>query len=247
MIDTHCHVLNIEYNNIDDIINRSNNDLIIVSGYDQKSNRDVVDIVNKYNNIYGTLGFHPSDEEKFNDEEYKYIKDNLKNPKIIGIGEIGLDYYYGKDNKVNQIKLFKILLDLAQEENMPVVIHTRDAAQDTMDILKNYDLKVDIHCFSYSLDVAKECVKRGYRLGIGGVITFKNSKKLVEVVENIPIENILLETDSPYLTPEPFRGKKNEPYYLKYVVEKISEIKNIDSYELIKITNLNARNQFNLK
>ena len=142
--------------------------------------------------------------------------------------------------------MFKSLLDLAQLENISVVIHTRDAAQDTMNILKNYKLKVDIHCFGYSLEIAKECIKRGYRLGIGGVLTFKNSKKLVEIVSNIPIENILLETDSPYLTPEPFRGKKNEPFYLSYVIDKISEIKKISIDEVKKITTKNAKEQFDL-
>ena len=149
-------------------------------------------------------------------------------------------------NKEKQIKMFKSLLDLAQSENISVVIHTRDAAQDTMNILKNYKLKVDIHCFGYSLEIAKECIKRGYKLGIGGVLTFKNSKKLVEIVSNIPIENILLETDSPYLTPEPFRGKKNEPFYLSYVIDKISKIKKISIDEVKKITTKNAKEQFDL-
>ena len=220
--------------------------IMIISGYDSISNRNVIDIVKKYKNVYGTLGFHPSEVDKFSEEEFNYIKNNINNSKIVGIGEIGLDYHYGSNNKEKQIKMFKSLLDLAQSENISVVIHTRDAAQDTMNILKNYKLKVDIHCFGYSLEIAKECIKRGYRLGIGGVLTFKNSKKLVEIVSNIPIENILLETDSPYLTPEPFRGKKNEPFYLSYVIDKISEIKKISIDEVKKITTKNAKEQFDL-
>lgn len=246
IIDTHCHVIDLEYDNIDEIINRFKDNIMIISGYDSISNRNVVDIVKKYKNVYGTLGFHPSEVDKFNDEEFNYIKNNINNSKIVGIGEIGLDYHYGLNNKEKQIKMFKSLLDLAQSENISVVIHTRDAAQDTMNILKNYKLKVDIHCFGYSLEIAKECIKRGYRLGIGGVLTFKNSKKLVEIVSNIPIENILLETDSPYLTPEPFRGKKNEPFYLSYVIDKISEIKKISIDEVKKITTKNAKEQFDL-
>lgn len=246
IIDTHCHVIDLEYDNIDEIINRFKDNIMIISGYDSISNRNVVDIVKKYKNVYGTLGFHPSEVDKFSEEEFNYIKNNINNSKIVGIGEIGLDYHYGSNDKEKQIKMFKSLLDLAQSENISVVIHTRDAAQDTMNILKNYKLKVDIHCFGYSLEIAKECIKRGYRLGIGGVLTFKNSKKLVEIVSNIPIENILLETDSPYLTPEPFRGKKNEPFYLSYVIDKISKIKKISIDEVKKITTKNAKEQFDL-
>ncbi len=246
VIDTHCHVIDLEYDNIDEIINRFKDNIMIISGYDSISNRNVIDIVKKYKNVYGTLGFHPSEVDKFSEEDFNYIKNNINNSKIVGIGEIGLDYHYGSNNKEKQIKMFKSLLDLAQSENISVVIHTRDAAQDTMNILKNYKLKVDIHCFGYSLEIAKECIKRGYKLGIGGVLTFKNSKKLVEIVSNIPIENILLETDSPYLTPEPFRGKKNEPFYLSYVIDKISEIKKISIDEVKKITTKNAKEQFDL-
>lgn len=246
IIDTHCHVIDLEYDNIDEIINRFKDNIMIISGYDSISNRNVIDIVKKYKNVYGTLGFHPSEVDKFSEEDFNYIKNNINNSKIVGIGEIGLDYHYGSNDKEKQIKMFKSLLDLAQSENISVVIHTRDAAQDTMNILKNYKLKVDIHCFGYSLEIAKECIKRGYRLGIGGVLTFKNSKKLVEIVSNIPIENILLETDSPYLTPEPFRGKKNEPFYLSYVIDKISEIKKISIDEVKKITTKNAKEQFDL-
>lgn len=246
IIDTHCHVIDLEYDNIEAIINRFKDNIMIISGYDPLSNRNVVDIVKKYKNVYGTLGFHPSEVDKFNEDEFNYIKNNINNPKIVGIGEIGLDYHYGSNDKEKQIKMFKSLLDLAQSENISVVIHTRDAAQDTMNILKNYKLNIDIHCFSYSLEIARECIKRGYRLGIGGVLTFKNSKKLVEIVSSIPIENILLETDSPYLTPEPFRGKKNEPFYLSYVIDKISEIKKISIDEVKKITTKNAIEQFDL-
>lgn len=246
IIDTHCHVIDLEYDNIDEIINRFKDNIMIISGYDSISNRNVIDIVKKYKNVYGTLGFHPSEVGKFSEEDFNYIKNNINNSKIVGIGEIGLDYHYGSNDKEKQIKMFKSLLDLAQSENISVVIHTRDAAQDTMNILKNYKLNVDIHCFGYSLEIAKECIKRGYRLGIGGVLTFKNSKKLVEIVSNIPIENILLETDSPYLTPEPFRGKKNEPFYLSYVIDKISEIKKISIDEVKKITTKNAKEQFDL-
>ena len=246
IVDTHCHVIGLEYDNIDLIINRFKDNIMIISGYDSLSNRNVIDIVKKYRNVYGTLGFHPSKADQFNEAEFNYIKENINNSKIVGIGEIGLDYHYESINKEKQIEMFKSLLNLAKDMHVSVVIHTRDAAQDTMNILKNYNLNIDIHCFSYSLEIAKECIKRGYKLGIGGVLTFKNSKKLVEIVSNIPIESILLETDSPYLTPEPFRGKKNEPIYLDYVINKISEIKGISVDEVKKITTKNAIKQFDL-
>lgn len=246
IIDTHCHVLNCEYDDIDSVIKRFSNNIMIVSGYDSNSNKEVINIVNKYKNVYGTLGFHPSEVDSFNENELIYIKNNLSNPKIVGIGEIGLDYHYGSENKEKQIIMFDKLLSLAKDNKMPVVIHTRDAAFDTMEILKNYNLKVDIHCFSYSLDIAKECIKRGYKLGIGGVVTFKNAKKLLDVLSSIPLDNILLETDCPYLTPEPFRKYKNEPFYLNYTAQKIAEIKGISLDDVIKITTKNAVSQFDL-
>lgn len=246
IIDTHCHILKCEYDDIDSVIKRFGNNIIIISGYDSESNREVIDIVNKYSNVYGTLGYHPSEVNSFNLEEYNFILNNLNNPKIVGIGEIGLDYYYGSDNKEKQIEMFKSLLDLACKYNKPVVIHTRDASLDTMDVLKAYDLKVDIHCFSYSLEVARECIKRGYKLGIGGVITFKNAKKLIDVVKEIPLSSILLETDSPYLTPEPFRGSKNEPIYLEYIIKQIAIIKDTSIEEVVKVSTDNAISQFDL-
>lgn len=246
LIDTHCHILKCEYEDVDFIIKKFGNNIMIVSGYDDITNREVIDLVNKYPNVYGMLGFHPSEYKKFNVGELNYIRKNLSNPKIVGIGEIGLDYHYEIDSKSKQVEMFKQLLDLAEEKCIPVTIHSREAALDTMEILKDYNLKVTMHCYSYSLEVAKILLKRNYMFGIGGVITFKNSKNLVEVVKNIPIENILLETDSPYLTPEPFRGCKNDCSYLEYVAKKIAELKEISYESVVKITTENAIKQFDL-
>ena len=200
MIDTHCHIDC--YEDVEDIIN-SFDGIIITSGYDDKSNLKVIDLVNKYPNVYGTLGIHP--EEVDNDYNIDIVINNLSNPKIVGIGEIGLDYYYTKDNIDKQKELFIKQLDLAQEYNLPIVVHSRDAIEDTYNILKNYNLKGSIHCFSSSLEMARKFIDLGYKIGVGGVITFKNGKKLREVVDGISISDILTETDSPYLSPEPFK------------------------------------------
>lgn len=248
VIDTHCHLDKEDYENLDEIINNMKDNLMIASGVDLKTSLNVIELCNKYDNIYGTIGYHPTELDEYTDDNLKIIEANLSNPKIVGIGEIGLDYHYGKENKDLQIKVFISQLDLARKYKLPVVIHSRDAAEDTLEILKNYtDLKIDMHCFSYSKEIAKQLIKMGVKIGVGGVLTFKNSLKLKEIVNEIDLNNILLETDSPYLTPVPFRGQKNQPIYVKYVAEEIAKIKNITIEEVEKTTTLNAVSQFDLK
>ena len=245
LIDTHCHLSYEDYENLDEII-KNMNGIMIASGCSDKTNKEVLELVNKYPNVYGTLGIHPEEINNITEKSFKIIENNINNPKIVAIGEIGLDYYWVKDNKEEQIKLFKKQLDLATKYNKPVVIHTRDSVQDAYDILKEYKLKGTIHCFSSSLEMAREFIKIGYKIGIGGVVTFKNSMKLQDIVKNIDLKDILLETDSPYLTPEPYRGKRNNPSMVYYVAKKISEIKNIDIDEVINITGENAIREFDL-
>ena len=220
LIDTHCHI---SMSDIDSINNMDG--IMITAGCDDETNKEVIELVKKYPNVYGVLGIHPEEIDKITDSSFKFIEDNLSNKKIVGIGEIGLDYYWRSDNKEKQKEVFERQLELAEKYNLPVVIHSRDAIQDTYDIVSKYKLRGSIHCFSSSLEMAKEFVKLGYKIGVGGTITFKNSKKLQEIVQVIDIENILLETDSPYLSPEPFRGRKNEPKNVYYVAKKIAEIK----------------------
>lgn len=239
MIDTHCHIDCCE--DVEDIIN-SFDGIIITSGYDDKSNLKVIDLVNKYPNVYGTLGIHP--EEVDNDYNLDIVINNLDNPKIVGIGEIGLDYHYTKDNIDKQKELFIKQLDIANTYNLPIVVHSRDAIEDTYNILKNYNLKGSIHCFSSSLEMARKFIDFGYKIGVGGVITFKNGKKLREVVVGISINDILTETDSPYLSPEPFRGKENNPSNVYYVVKEIASIKGISSEEVENITMKSAKEVF---
>lgn len=246
LIDTHCHLSYNDYDNLDEII-KNMDGIMIASGCDDKTNKEVLELVSKYNNVYGTLGIHPQEIDKLNENSFNFIEDNLNNPKIVAIGEIGLDYYWVKDNIDKQKEIFEYQLNLATKYNKPIVVHSREAIQDTYDILKKYNLKGSIHCFSSSLEMAKEFIKLGYKIGVGGTVTFKNSKKLQEIVKEIDLKDILLETDSPYLSPEPFRGKRNKPSNVYFVAQKISELKNIDIKEILDITSKNAIQEFDLK
>ncbi len=245
LIDTHCHLSNDDYDNLDEII-KNMDGIMIASGCNNKTNKEVLELVDKYPNVYGTLGIHPEEIKSVTEESFKIIEDNITNPKIVAVGEIGLDYYWVKDNKEEQISLFKKQLEIATKYNKAIVVHSRDSIKDTYDILKNYKLKGSIHCFSSSLEMAKEFIKLGYKIGIGGVVTFKNSTKLQEIVKEIDLENILLETDSPYLSPEPFRGKKNEPSKTIYVAKQISSLKSVKLDDVLNITSENAISLFDL-
>ena len=250
LIDTHCHLSYEDYDDIDLVIkeNRDNGiDKIIVSACTKASIIECLEYVNKYKDVYLTIGFHPSETDSYTKNEILFLKDIVKkNKKIVGIGEIGLDYHYGKEDVLIQQEMFREQMTLALELNLPVVIHSRDATEDTINILKEFPkVKGVIHCFSGSVETAKIYVGMGYKIGIGGVITFKNSK-LYEVVASIGIDNIVLETDSPYLTPEPYRGKKNSSKYLIYVAEKVSKILNLSSENVAIETTKNACGMFDL-
>ena len=240
MVDTHCHLFFEDYPDIDDVIKRMDNNIMVVSGVDDASNREVLEICARYDNVYGTLGIHPESVDDSYDLDF--IRNHINDPKIVGIGEIGLD------NRDAQISLFSKQIEIALEFNKPIVVHSRDAINDTYDIIKKYGIghMTDIHCFSSSLEMAHEFVKLGCKLGIGGVLTFKNSR-LKEVVSGIDISNLILETDSPYMTPEPFRGKRNEPYNILYVAQKISEIKNISLDDVLRITSKNSFDLFDFR
>lgn len=248
MIDTHCHLFKEYYDNIEDIINKMKDNIIIVSGTNDEDNKEVINLCNKYSNVYGTIGIHPTEIDKISENSFEFIENNLKNPKIVGIGEIGLDYYWKNDNKEEQKNIFIRQIELAKKYNKAIVIHSREAISDTYDILNEYakGLKIDIHCFSGSVEMANKFINIGCLLGVGGVLTFKNNVKLVEVIKNVELNKLLLETDSPFLSPEPLRGKRNEPYNIIYVASKIAEIKNVSVEEVLKITTSNAISQFDL-
>ena len=245
MIDTHCHLNYTDYNDLDAVIKHMSGNYMITSGADQKSNLEVLDIVNKYDNVYGTIGYHPEELDSY---DISFLEKHINDKKIVGIGEIGLDYHNGKDNADNQKKYFIEQIKLAQKYNKPIVIHSRDASEDTLEILKKYlgNTKAIMHCYSYSLETAKELIKMNVMLGIGGVVTFKNVKNLIQVVKEIPLSNFVLETDSPFLTPEPYRGTNNEPYNIYYVGLKIAQIKNISQEEVFKETTKNAKKIYNI-
>ncbi len=244
-VDTHCHIDDGEYEVYLNSATNQNVKIVVTASEDLNSSFLNVRMSNKFPNVFTCIGVHPSNAVDFKISKISEFKELLDNKKVVAIGEIGLDYYYGKENKEVQIRIFRNFLELAQSYNKPVVIHSRDAVKDTIDILKEYRVKGIIHCFSGSLEVAKEYIKMGFMLGIGGVITFKNSK-LGEVVKELPLESIVLETDSPYLAPEPYRGKKNESKYIPIIAEKISEVKEISVDEVMRITTKNAIKLFNI-
>lgn len=251
-IDTHCHLSNEDYEDIDLILkeNRENGiDKIIISGCDRKSIDESIKFSLKYNDIFLTLGYHPSEALITTSSDLEELENLISsgNLKIVGIGEIGLDYHYGKEDINLQKDLFRKQMKIASKYNLPVVIHSRDATEDTINILKEFpDVTGDIHCFSGSVETAKVYIRMGYKIGIGGVVTFKNSN-LSKVVEAIGLANILLETDSPYLAPVPFRGKINSSKYIPLIAEKIAEILNVSVNEVSKVTLINTNTLFDLK
>ena len=250
IIDTHCHISNEDYENKEEIIKNMENNIMIVSTASPKDIEEVVNLCETHKNIYGTLGIHPEFADTYKDEDLQKLEKYLTHPKIVGIGEIGLDYHYTKENKEKQKELFIKQINLANKYQKTIVIHSRDAIEDTYNIIekyKNKNIKCNMHCFSGSLEMAERFVKLGVKLGIGGVLTFKNEKKLKEIVHALDIHNFVLETDSPYLTPEPLRGQKNEPRNVKYVAAKISQLKGISYAKTLEITTQTAIRQFDLK
>lgn len=208
----------------------------------------VVDLVQKYPFMYAAVGIHPDEVGSLNEERFQQMKELCKQEKVVAVGEIGLDYYWDNESHDLQKEWFVRQLDLARELNLPVLIHSREAAADTMEIMKQHGqgLKGVIHCFSYSKEMAAEYMKMGFYIGVGGVVTFKNARKLKETVQEIPLTSIVLETDCPYLAPVPYRGKRNNSAYIKYVAEEIAEIKGISYEAVVEQTEKNARDLYNL-
>lgn len=218
---------------------------VVNASSDIKSSKASIALSEKYPFFYAAVGVHPHEVENITEADIDELRELSKHPKVVAIGEIGLDYYYDLSPRDLQRHWFKRQLELADELKMPVIIHSRDATQECFDIIKNSNVRNGvIHCYSGSAEMAEEYIKMGFYIGVGGSLTFKNNKKGVETVERIPIEKILIETDSPYLAPVPYRGKRNDSRLLKYVVEKISQIKNIPENDICNITKNNAQNLF---
>lgn len=249
-IDTHCHLGKDYYSNIDKIIKKAiarGVNFIIASGYNKETNKEVLEISKKYNIVYATIGYGPNVAEEIGDIELKLLKEQATEEKVVGIGEIGLDYYRNK-NVIKQKEIFIKQIKIANDLNKPIVVHTRDADVDTYNILNKLRVNKNgvIHCFNSDYLTGKKFIKLGFYLGIGGIITFKNST-LSAVIKKIPIEYIVLETDSPYLAPEPHRGEKNEPSLIEIVAKKIADIKKIEVEDIGVITTSNARGMFDLR
>ena len=220
---------------------------VVNVGASMEGSRRSVSLSEQYEFVYSAVGVHPDEVGELREEDMEWMREQLQKPKVVAVGEIGLDYYWDKEGHDLQKKWFLRQLKLAKELKKPVIIHSREAAADTMELLKaNYhgEMPMVMHCYSYSPEMAEEYLKMGYYIGIGGVVTFKNAKKLKEVVKMLPLDRILLETDCPYLAPEPNRGKRNSSLNLPYVAAAIGELKGVDADEVVRVTNQNAKKMY---
>ena len=248
IIDTHCHIYKSEMENAEEIIKETakNEMHLILNGTDPQSNKEVLELSGKYENVHAALGYFPSFADEITDDDISLLDSQLNNDKVIAVGEIGLDYYHTKDNKDKQKELFKKMLTLADKHDLPVIVHSRKSMQDTYDMLKKHDAVGSMHCYQGSAEMAQEFIKLGFYIGIGGPITHNNNKKIRKTVQKIDIKHMLLETDSPYLSPEEKRGEKNTPLNLKYIIRKIAEELDIKEDEVVEITTENAKKLFKI-
>ena len=251
IFDTHAHyndkAFNEDRTNLLDSFSESGILGVINCGTDIESSKKSTELAEQYDFMYCAVGFHPEDINKADESYLTKIKELAKHEKCVAIGEIGLDYYWVKDNKEEQKRFFEEQLTLANELDLPVIIHSRDAHNDTLEILKKHKPKGVLHCFSGSVEVMNEALKLGMYIGLGGAVTFKNARVPLEVAKSVPLERLLLETDCPYMTPVPFRGKRNQSTYISYVAEKIAEVKNLTKEEVLTAANNNAHKLFCIK
>ena len=252
IIDTHAHYDDEQFDTDRDELLKSMHDggigLIVNAASTLESWGKIQRLTEEYPFVYGAVGIHPDEAGTLTEEHMSEMERLLDLEKIVAVGEIGLDYYWDNESHDVQKKWFIRQLELAKKKDMPVIIHSREAAADTMEIMRGYasGMRAVIHCYSYSVEMAREYVKMGYYIGIGGVVTFKNAKKLVNVVKEIPLTSIVLETDCPYLAPVPYRGKRNSSLYLPYVADKIAEIKGVNIEEVVRQTEENSRMLYDL-
>lgn len=222
---------------------------VINAGSSIATTKTTLSLAQEYPFLYAAVGVHPSDVDDLNEDTYAWLRQQTTLQKTVAVGEIGLDYYWDKEPEVQNAQRywFRRQMELARETNLPVIIHSRDAAADTMEVMKEVraeEIPGVIHCYSYSKEMAQEFIKMGYYIGVGGVVTFKNAKKLKETVEAIPLERILLETDCPYMAPEPHRGTRNDSSNIPFVIAKIAELKGITAEEVERVTEENAGRLF---
>ncbi len=253
LFDTHAHLNAIQYNeDLQEVIDRALNEgvsHIVVVGFDRPTIARAIELAEQYDFIYAAVGWHPVDAVDMTDDDLQMIEELAAHPKVVALGEMGLDYYWDKSPKEIQHDVFRRQIALAKRVKLPIIIHNREATADILQILKEEnaaEVGGIMHCFSGSVEVAKQCIDMNFFISLGGPVTFKNAKKPKEVAAQIPLEHLLIETDCPYLTPHPFRGKRNEPSYVKYVAEAIAEIKGISFEEVAKATTENAKKLFGI-
>ena len=253
IFDTHAHYDDEAFNEDRDklLLSLPENGIeaVVNVGASIQSTKNTLELMKKYSFVYGAAGVHPNETAELNEHLMDWLRHVAGKEKVVAIGENGLDYYWNQPEPEVQKHWFVRQLDLAREVNLPVIVHSRDAAKDTLDIIKAEnarDMGGVIHCFSYSVEMAREYLSMGFYLGIGGVLTFNNAKKLKEVVDYMPMDQLVLETDCPYLSPVPNRGKRNSSLNLPYVVKAVSEIKGISEEEVIAVTRENARRMYRL-
>ncbi len=252
-IDSHAHLDDDRFDESRDELIQSLNEngieLVLNPGADLLTSKNAVELSGMYDSVYAAVGCHPHDSKDMTNDTIDIFRELSKKKKVLAIGEIGLDYYYDNTDRPTQRKWFREQIRLAKELDMPYIVHDRDAHEDVMNIMKEEHYsgaRGILHCFSSSVEMAKEFIKLGFMISIGGPVTFKKSKTPKQVALEIPLEHLLIETDSPYLTPEPFRGKRNEPIYVKYVAEEIARIKNVSVEQVAFETNKNFKKLFNL-
>jgi len=248
IIDTHCHIYASEMENAEEIINEAaKKDIhMILNGTDPLSNLEVLGLAEKYENVHAALGYLYTFADDVTDDDISLLDEQLENENVIAVGEIGLDYYYTKDNRDRQIKLFEKMLCLAEKHGLPVIVHSRKSMQDTYDILKMHNVRGSMHCYLGSAEMAQQFIKLGFCIGIAGPITHTNNKKTKKMAKNIDISHILVETDSPYLTPVPHRGQRNESAYIPHIASRLAQIKETGIEEIAEITTGNAEKLFGI-
>jgi TatD DNase family protein len=254
IFETHAHYDDEAFNDDRDklLLSMSENGIgrIINVASNLKSTKQSIELSHIYPFVYAAAGVHPNETAELNEENFSWLEKQSQDEKVVAIGEIGLDYYWDEPDHDTQKKWFIRQLELARKIKKPVIIHSRDAAKDTYDIIESEnagEIGGIIHCYSYSYQMALDYVRKGFYIGIGGVVTFKNGKKMKEVVEAVPLDRIVLETDSPYLSPEPNRGKRNSSLNLPYIAAKIAEIKNLTYEEVVEATRINANRVYRLE
>nr|WP_058006100.1 TatD family hydrolase [Heyndrickxia oleronia] len=253
LFDTHVHLNDSQYDlDLKEVIQNAQNagvKKMVVVGFDRPTINRAMELIETYDFLYASIGWHPVDAIDMSDEDLIWIEELTKHPKVVALGEMGLDYHWDKSPKEIQKEVFRKQIRLAKKVKLPIVIHNREATQDIVDILKEEDAQEVggiMHCFSGSPEIARECINMNFYISLGGPVTFKNAKKPKEVALEIPLNRLLIETDCPYLAPHPYRGKRNEPAYVKLVAEQIAEIKGISFEEVAKQTSLNANKLFGI-